>query len=341
MLKRLPLKTRNLWSLAVLVLVAGLASCTQETTPSQTATDSAVSSEEKLTVVASNRVLCDLTEKIARDTVQLNCLLDPNQDPHTYRITPSDRKAVETAQLVLYGGYNLEPGVEGLVKATNAPSPKVAVFEEAVPNPLRGEAHTPDHEEEEHTEGKGDMAPDPHVWLDVQNGIAIVEVISNQLAEVNADNADFYARNTEQLKTELEQLDTWVKEQVATIPKAQRKLITTHDALGYYVQAYGFESAESLQGLSTEESPSAARVKELVEIIEQAKVPTIFAETTTNERAIDTVAREANVKVSDQKLIVGGLGEENSEAGAYISTIASNTCAIVNGLGGQCTPFTE
>jgi ABC-type Zn uptake system ZnuABC Zn-binding protein ZnuA len=173
----------------------------------------------------------------------------------------------------------------------------------------------------------------------VQNAIAMVEIIRDRLAEINPDEADFYSSNAQQLRSELEQLDAWIKEQVATIPEGQRQLITTHDSLNYYIQAYGFEESESLQGLSTEEDPTATRVKELVETIEAAKVPTIFAETTTNEKAIATVAREANVKVAQEKLIVGGLGEAGSETGTYVGTIAHNTCAIVNGLGGQCTPF--
>jgi len=355
MLKYLSIQTLNGWKSKVLVFAIALTGCVQTNQTTVSPTEDGTSGE-KPSVVVSHRVLCDLTEEIAQDTIQLNCLLDPNQDPHTYRSTPSDRKAVETAQLILYGGYEGEPGVEGLIEASNTSAPIVAVFEEAVPNPLEGEAHHHDHHGDHHDHGekeqvehsdheqnhaadKGENVPDPHVWHDVQNSTAMVDVIRNQLTEINPDQADFYTENAQQLTTQLDQLDTWVNAQVATIPPGKRKIVTTHDALAYYVNAYGFEAAESLQGLSTEETPSAARVKELVETIEQAKVPTIFVETTTNSTAIETVAREANVKVSEQKLFVGSLGVQNSDTGTYIGMITHNTCAIAKGLGGTCTPF--
>ncbi|MEQ8754465.1 MAG: zinc ABC transporter substrate-binding protein [Coleofasciculus sp. G1-WW12-02] len=351
MLKYVFSQTLNGWNSKVLALAIALTGCVQsnQTTVSPTPTVEGTVLGDKPSVVASHRVLCDLTKEIAQDTIQLNCLLDPNQDPHTYRATPSHRKAVETAQLILYGGYDAEAGVEGLIEASNTSAPIVAVFEEAVPNPLEGEAHHHDHgekeqgehsdHEENHAADKGEKVPDPHVWHDVQNGMAMVDVIRNQLTQINPDQADLYAENAQQLTSQLDQLDTWVNAQVATIPPGKRTIVTTHDALAYYVNAYGFEAAESLQGLSTEETPSAARVKELVETIEQAKVPTIFVETTTNSTAIETVAREADVKVSEQKLIVGSLGDQNSDTGTYIGMITHNTCAIAKGLGGTCTPF--
>ncbi|MEQ9550662.1 MAG: zinc ABC transporter substrate-binding protein [Coleofasciculus sp. G3-WIS-01] len=349
MLKYVFSQTLNGWNSKVLALAIALTGCVQTNQTAVSPTGEGTVSGDKPSVVVSHRVLCDLTKEIAQDTIQLNCLLDPNQDPHTYRSTPSHRKAVETAQLILYGGYDGEAGVEGLIEASNTSAPIVAVFEEAVPNPLEGEAHHHDHgekeqgehsdHEENHAADKGEKVPDPHVWHDVQNGMAMVEVIRNQLAQINPDQADLYAENAQQLTSQLDQLDTWVNAQVATIPPGKRKIVTTHDALAYYVNAYGFEAAESLQGLSTEETPSAARVKELVETIEQAKVPTIFVETTTNSTAIETVAREADVKVSEQKLIVGSLGAQNSDTGTYIGMITHNTCAIAEGLGGTCTPF--
>ncbi|WP_324616460.1 metal ABC transporter solute-binding protein, Zn/Mn family [Lusitaniella coriacea] len=309
-----------------------------------------MTTQEKPQVVASSSILCDLTQQIAQDTVELNCLMAPEQDPHTYVTTPSNRKAMETATLIFYGGYQLAPSIENLVKAINTSAPKVAVYEEAVPEPLQSEHHHHEeeehhHEEEEHhheeeeNHHEEELEPDPHVWHNVQNGIAIVGVIEEKLAEINPEQAQRYAQNAEQLKGQLEELDAWVKQQVATIPEGQRTLVTTHDAFNYYSQAYGFESSEALQGMSTEEKPTATRVKELVEKVEETKVPTIFAEVTANNQVIGTVAREAKVKVSERELFTGALGSKEDEAGTYRGAIAANTCTIVNGLGGECTPF--
>ena len=336
------------------------------------------SSEDKATVVASYSVLCDLTETIAQDTVDLTCLVDPDQNAHTYNPTPSERKTIELAELILYGGYEFEPSIVELVEAGNTSAKKIAVHEKAVSNPIMAEHHHHDEESEEdphseeahahkdeeahahkdeeaheeahahkdeeaHTnkDEEEELEPDPHVWHDVENAIAMVEVIVSELAEINPDNAELYQKNGEQLQGELERLDAWIKEQIATIPQGKRILIATHDGLNYYVRAYGLEEFEALQGLSPEESPTASRVKELVRKINSAKVPTIFAEVTANNKVIETVAREAKVKISPTKLLVDGLGEKGSKTGTYIGAIASNTCAIVDGLGGKCNPFEQ
>ncbi|NEO33070.1 MAG: zinc ABC transporter solute-binding protein [Symploca sp. SIO3C6] len=343
-LKRL--NTYRLFSIPVMLMTVGVVGCSSGNQTRETTTTSS-----KPEVVASNSILCDLTQQIAQDTVELTCLMEREQDPHTYNMTPSARKAMETAALILYSGYKLAPGIEGVVEAMDTTAPKIAVYEEAVPEPIlaghhhhhEGEKH--DHEEENKHQGEEKVAnteglePDPHVWHNVQNGVAIVEVIEAQLAQFNSEQAQLYAENSEQLKEQLGKLDVWVKQQVATIPAAQRTLVTTHDAFNYYIQAYGFENSGALQGVSTEEKPTAARVKELVANVQANQVPTIFAEATANNQVIGTVAREAGVKISEQKLLTGALGAEGSGSGTYIGMITTNTCTIVNGLGGKCTPF--
>ena len=306
-------------------IAVGIASCSASP-PSETPT-------AEIKVVASSSILCDLTDQIAHDTVALQCLMSANQDPHTYSAIPSNRQAIEEAQLVLYDGYKFAPSLEKLVKSTSTESPKVAVYEEAVPNPLMGHHHHDEHEEEE-------LEPDPHVWYDVQNTIESVEVIKNHLAQVNPTEADFYTDSAQQFEAQLEKLDSWIKKQIATIPPSQRTLVTTHDAFNYYAQAYGLSSSEALQGLSTAEQPTATQVKELVNKVKSAKVPTIFAEVAGNDRVITTVAREADINVSQQELLAGGLGE-GSQADTYIGMMTSNTCTIVEGLGGHCEPFAE
>lgn len=318
--------------IAFLTLALGLASCT---TANQTATTSEL---QKPSVVVSYSVLCNLTETIAQDTVDLKCLIPPAQDPHTYQPTPSDSKAISEAQLILYGGYQFEPQIIELVKAANTPAPKIAVDEQAVPNPMMAE-HEHEHESTQGEHQEGELEPDPHVWHDVKNVIAMVEVVRSQLSSLNPSQAQLYNQNAKKLTQKLQNLDNWVKAQIATIPEKQRTLITTHDALGYYVKAYGLSALEALQGISSEESPTASRVKELVGTIKRTKVPTLFAEITANNKVIETVAREANVKIAEQELYADGLGDKGSPTGTYIGMIENNTCAIVNGLGGKCTPF--
>jgi manganese/iron transport system substrate-binding protein len=329
-----------LFALAVSVLSACTASAPSQTSPTASVEDSAT-----LQVVATSSVLCDLTKTIAATTIDLTCLVKAGTDPHAYEPTPEARKAIEDAQLVLYSGYDFEPSLIRLITAASTPGTKVAVSEVAVPQPLMG-GHEHGHgehageeksaEAEPHAEGE---EPDPHVWHDAQNGIQMIKVIQDSLVKAAPANADLYAKNAQALTAELTQLDGWITSQIATIPAASRKLVTTHEALGYYAEAYGISVEGALQGLSTEEKPTAARVKELTAEITADRVPTIFAEITENTQLLETVAKEANVKISEQELFADGLGEAGSAGDTYSKMLMANTRAIVEGLGGQYTPF--
>ncbi|WP_052537460.1 metal ABC transporter solute-binding protein, Zn/Mn family [Gloeocapsa sp. PCC 73106] len=283
-------------------------------------------------VVATTSVLCDLTEQIAQETINLQCLVAPGVDPHVYQPKPRDRQLIDSAQLILYGGYNFDESLIKLINASNNPATKVAVHERAVPNPLMGAGD--DHEHE-----TGENVPDPHVWHDPNHGIAMVKVIAQELETLLPRQALLYQQNAQSIITELAEIDTWIAQQIATIPPEQRKLVTTHDALGYYVNAYGLEFEGALSGLSTDESPTAARVTELVRNIQATQVPTIFAETSVNPQLIETVAREAKVTVSERELYTDGLGEEGTDGDTYQKMLIANTRTIVEGLGGTYTPF--
>jgi manganese/iron transport system substrate-binding protein len=169
----------------------------------------------------------------------------------------------------------------------------------------------------------------------------MVATISDNLKKLSPNNASTYNNNAQEITTELQQIDTWIKSEINTIPAQQRKLITTHDALGYYVNAYGLSYEGALTGFSTEEAPTAARLKDLVKEIKEAGVPTIFAEATNNPKLIQTVAKEANVKLSERDLFADGLGETGTEGDTYQKMLIANTQTIVEGLGGKFTPFAK
>lgn len=353
-------------------------------------------------VVASYSVLCDLTEQIAQDTVDVTCLIEAGEDPHVYNATPADRRAIEAADLVLYGGYEFEPDIIQMVEASSSSAAKVAVSEAAVPEPLIGAHHDhsdhsdhskaghgdgehdhsehddhkddhddhsdhsdedhdahghseedhgdEDHGDEDHDEhgdedhddhdhdehGHEDGEPDPHVWHDAENGVAMVRVIQTQLSEAFPDNADLYQDNAEALSTQLTQLDAWIQQQMDTVPADQRVLVSTHDALGYYAEAYGIRIEPALASFSTEARPSAADLRELIDMVEGSNVPTVFVESTSNPRLIEAVSRETDVELSDAPLYADSLGEAGTPAGTYQGMLMTNTCTIVDGLGGQC-----
>ena len=354
-------------------------------------------------VVASYSVLCDLTEQIAQDTLDVNCLIESGEDPHTYSATPTDRRAIESADLILYGGYGFEPDIIQMVEATDGDVPTIAVAEAAVSEPILGVHHDhgshsdeghDDHDEEGHDEeghdeeghddhsehseeghdehdhddhseagdvkegdddhgdedhdehddhddhGDEDSEPDPHVWHDAENGIAMVRVIQTQLSEAFPDNAELYQANSETLIAQLTQLDSWIQQQVNTVPESQRVLVTTHDALSYYAEAYGIRIEPALASFSTEARPSAADLRDLIDVVEASNIPAIFVETTSNPGLIETVSRETDIAISEEPLYADSLGEADTSASTYTGMLVTNTCTIVSGLGGRCDEAT-
>lgn len=332
------LQSLHYTSIATLAITIGLMGCNPKaptnsqntTTELDTAAPQNVSSQSGVgnrpLVVATASTLCDLTQEVAGETIDLKCMIEPGEDPHLYQPTPEDRKSIEQAKLILYGGYNFEPALIKLIKATQNPSPKIAVHEVAVPKPQQFEED-------------GQTVTDPHVWHNAQNGIRIVETIRDNLEKLEPSNTSLYSSNAQKLTSELTQVDAWIKSQIATIPPKQRQLVTTHDALGYYSQAYGIPIQGALGGISTEEEPTAARVSELVKDIERSGVPTIFAETMINPRLIEAVAREAKVKVSERELFADSLGAKGTDGDTYQKMLIANTQTIVEGLGGKYTAF--
>lgn len=328
---------------------------------------------ERPEVVATTSLLCDVTRQIAQETIDLTCLMQPDQDPHVYQATPSDRQAIETAELVLYGGYGYEPELIRIVQATQTSAPKVAVYEAAVPNPLigasdehdhgeehseaghsdtRGEEHAEEHAEAGHDhdheqeqaqggetsgEASGEaLVPDPHVWHDAVNGVKIAEAVEDQLSKLLPDRANEFQQNTAALTAELTQINDWIKTQAASVPAGDRQIVMPHNAFQYFAKAYGFTIKGALDGLSTEEKPSPARLAELVDTVQDSGVKAIFSETTTNPSAIESVARSAGVQVAEQPLFIEGPGGEGTAAPNYQAMLVENTCTVVEALGGQC-----
>ncbi|MDJ0554229.1 MAG: zinc ABC transporter substrate-binding protein [Microcoleaceae cyanobacterium MO_207.B10] len=280
--------------------------------------------EGKPLVVSTSTIIADMAEKIGGDEIEHQGIMEPGADPHIYEPVPADSVAFEKADLIVYNGYNLEPALIKLMNAAGVKAQKLAVAEKvtALQNPEQGE-----------------LVPDPHVWGDAENGIVMVNAIRDALVELSPEDKEVFMENAARLVEELQQLDIWISEQIATIPESQRRLVTTHDAFEYYVKAYGLEMTGTLIGMTTEEQPSAQTVKNLAEEIKKTGVPAIFAETTINPKLITTVAEEAGVKLAPRELYSDSIGAPGSEGDSYVKMLLSNTQAIVEALGGKYTAF--
>ncbi len=279
---------------------------------------------DKPRVVATSTVIADWTAAVGGDEIALQGILKPGVDPHVYEPVPADSQALEAADLIFYNGYNLEPGLIKLIRASGLKAEKFAVGEVVTPLDF---------------DDQGEKQPDPHVWGDAENAIAMVQAIRDRLSALSPEDRDEFIENAARFTQQLQQLDRWIVQQIQTIPANQRQLVTTHDAFQYYARAYGLEIAGTLIGISTEEQPSAKTVKTLSDDIKAAGVPAIFAETTINPALIKTVAQEAGVMLAPHELHSDSLGAPGSEGETYIKMLVVNTRTIVEALGGQYTPF--
>ena len=303
------------------LVLFSLAGCDQELVPAPGNDD-----EAQIAVVATSTMITDWAGQVGGDAVRLVGILDPGADPHVYEPVPADSVALEEADIIFYNGYNLEPNLIRLMESIGNQGRKVAVGE--IINPL-------DFEYE------GQREPDPHVWGDVENVVQMVGLIRDELVQLDPENEGKYTQNAGAYMAELNQLNSWIEAQIATIPPDQRQLVTTHDAFQYYTQAYGLEVAGTLIGISTEEQPSAQTVRQLAETIRDLGVPAIFAETTINPRLITTVAAEAGVALSPTELYSDSIGAPGSEGDSYLNMMVANTRAIVENLGGSYSAFTS
>lgn len=301
-------------------LAFSLLSCnSQDTNRSQTETNN------KPNVVATSTILADLTAEVGGDEIQLKGILQPGTDPHVYEPVPADTVALEKAKLIIYNGYNLEPGLIKLMNATGIKAQKLAVGEVVKPLEL--------------DKGQGEVVPDPHVWGNVKNVIQMVNAIRDALIATSPEDKQEFTENAQTLTQELQQLDVWIRQQINTIPPDKRKLVTSHDAFQYYGRGYGLEIFGTLIGISTEEQPSAQTIKKLVDALKKSGVPAIFGETTINPALIKTVAQEAGVKLAPQQLYSDSIGAPGSDGDTYIKMMVANTKAIVEALGGKYKPF--
>lgn len=314
-------KARFCWQPFVAIVLALLVDGCAAVNPNGTTS----SAEDKPQIVATSTIIADLAKEVGGEDIQLTGILQPGTDPHVYEPVPADSRVLETADLILYNGYNLEPGLIKLMNAAGGNARKLAVGEVVKPLQL--------------DKGKGEVVPDPHVWGSAENAVAMVNAIRDGLIELSPKDREKYTQRALELTDELKQLHSWINQQIQTIPPNNRQLVTTHDAFQYYGRAYGIAIAGTLIGISTEEQPSAQTVKRLVDSIKKIGVPAIFAETTINPALIKTVAQEAGIKLAANELYSDSIGAKGSDGDSYIKMMEANTRTIVEALGGKYTPF--
>lgn len=298
---------------------------------------------EPLKVVATFSVLGDLVQNVAGDTVDLTVLVGPDADTHNYEPSPADIVTLDDADLIVENGLEFETWLDDLVTSSGSDATRVVASGGVEPLPASEleehegeEAEGEEHEGEEGEAHKGEDEHgefDPHVWHDPQNALTMVENIRAALVEADPANAESYNANAEAYTAELESLNTYIQEQVATVPEARRKLVTSHDTFGYFARRYGFEVIGTvIPSVSTEVAdPAAGDLAALIDEIEATGATAIFAENVTNPDLLEQVAASAGVTVAPP-LYTDALGPEGSEGSTYLAMGRYNVDTIVQAL---------
>jgi ABC-type Zn uptake system ZnuABC Zn-binding protein ZnuA len=270
-------------------------------------------------VVASTTILGDVVSNVGGDLIDLSVLFPIGADPHTFDPRPQDVAAISDAQIVFINGLGLEESLQPALDA-NAQGTVVAVSDGINVRTLDGAAATDEH-----------GGADPHTWTDPNNVIVWTQNIVAALAKADPANAATYQANADNYIASLQDLDAWIRSEVAQIPPEHRKLLTDHRALGYFADAYGFEQVGALVGsFSTNASPSAQEVAALEDTIRAQNVPAVFVGKTVNPTLAEQVAQDTGTKIVF--VYTGSLSEPGGEADSYLKFMRYNVNAIVEAL---------
>jgi zinc/manganese transport system substrate-binding protein len=274
--------------------------------------------QDKLRVVATFSILADFAQQIGGDKVAVTALVGPDSDAHAYSPSPAEAKRLADAKVVLTNGLGFEGWLARLVKASGTKA-TVAVATKAI----KTRAMKPD--------GHGHGHDDPHAWQSVANAKVYVANIRDALAKADPPNAPAYAANASAYLAKLDALEADVKTAVAAIPAARRKIITTHDAFGYFAAAYGLEFVAP-QGVSTEADVSAKDVAKIIRQIKAQKIPAVFMENVSDSSLMQRIAEESGAKIGG-KLYSDALSKPDGPAPTYIDMMRHNVKELSGALG--------
>jgi len=280
------------------------------------------SQNNTINVIATTGMIYDAIINIAGDSIETNVLMGPGVDPHLYKATQGDIRKLNRADIIFYNGLHLE-GKMGEIFENLQKIKTVIPVGESLPDSMiiRSEAFQ--------------NAVDPHIWFDVNRWKFAVNSINEQLKKSDPKRADYYQKNTDNYLVRLDSLHRAVKTQIMEIPIDQRLLITSHDAFGYYGDAYNIE-VKGLQGISTLSEYGLRDLAIMNDLIIERKIKSVFVETSISARAITSLVDGVNEKGFDVK--IGGslysdaMGDFGTKEGTYIGMVDFNTRTIVKAL---------
>lgn len=277
---------------------------------------------EKLPVVASFSILADMVSRVGGDRVAVTTLVGPNVDAHGYQPTPADAKAMAGAKLIVFNGLGFEGWMDRLVKSSGSKAPLVIATKAVKPRKAAG-GH-------DHGHGHDHGEVDPHAWHDLDNARLYVTAIRDGLISADPAGKALYQANAEAYDKEIVALAGQVKTRMASLPPERRKIITTHDAFGYFAAAYGL-SVITPRGVKNDAEPTAKALAGVIRQIKSQKIPAVFMENIADQRSLDQITRETGAKIGG-KLYSDALSGSNGPAPTYLDLIRHNVGVLSQAL---------
>ncbi|MBB1627455.1 metal ABC transporter substrate-binding protein [Achromobacter sp. UMC71] len=268
------------------------------------ATFGAAHAAQPLQAVASFSILGDIVREVGGDDVQLTTLVGPDGDAHEYEPTPADAKKLSVAKVLFVNGLDFEAWLPRLVKASGFAGQTVVASKGITPRKFAGHGHDHGDKDQDHgsahahggEDGHHHGDADPHAWQNLANGVIYARNVADGLAAADPAHADAYRQRADAYIARLQAADAAVRKTFAAIPAERRKVVTSHDAFGYFGDAYGVEFISAV-GVSTAAEPAAGDVARIIEQVKRDKVPAVFVENITSPRLVQQIARETGAKV--------------------------------------------
>jgi zinc/manganese transport system substrate-binding protein len=283
----------------------------------------------RLKVVASFSILADLVRQVGGDAVDVVPLVGPDADAHVFEPTPQDARRLQQAKVLVINGLGFEAWMTRLKTAAGFKGIEIVASQGIQPRTLSPHVHggeARDGKKEDHDHGERD----PHAWQNARNVVVYVRNIAQGLAKADPEKAALYGTRAADYVTRLEALDARVRQTVAALPPDRRSVVTTHDAFGYYAQAYGLRFIPA-RGLSTESEPSARDVAALIQQVRKERIPAIFLENISDPRLLEQLARETGASIGG-RLYSDALSKADGPAATYIELMDANTTALAEAL---------
>lgn len=280
----------------------------------------------RLKVVASFSILADLVRQVGGDLVDVSPLVGPDADAHVYEPSPQDAMKLQQARVLVTNGLGFEGWMARLKTASGFKGLEVVASRGIKPRSLAKHDHAHGRTESHHHH----HAQDPHAWQDVKNVMGYVRNIADGLAQADQVNAAHFRSRAGAYESQLKALDLRIRQMLADVPADRRVAVTTHDAFGYFAQAYGVRLVPA-RGLSTESEPSAREIARLIDQMRKERIRAVFIENITDPRLMEQLTRETGAAIGG-KLYSDALSPPSGAAATYIDMMEFNTATILKAL---------